>query len=216
MIAAKTGSDTPQNSTNLLGGVAIADCPPEVIFNACLTLSVKEDSKRLGEMLSELSRRASRYLRGRLNRNLPNEGQDVLKATVDLMLDAAMGLRPADAEGFGSAFHVCLSRRLTDEIRRARVRGWREPEHERNEEGEEAPMPDLSQATPEQALAIKTLLADAPPNKRRALALVRCGYPVSSTDPAKRTVCSELKVSARTAEAWVREMKALVRERMKS
>ncbi|PWS37132.1 hypothetical protein DFH01_09700 [Falsiroseomonas bella] len=175
----------------------------------------ERDQRVLGELLQELADRATRHLRKRVNRNLPNEGLDLIQSAVDKMVDAALGPDSPDAEGFCQAFYARLSFRLTDRIRSASRIGDREQPYVRDEEGNEIPAPDFNAINPEQALVIKELLADVDPRKRRALALVSMGYLVSSADPDKQTVSSLLKVSPRTAEGWVREMKALILERTK-
>ena len=194
---------------------SLKDHSSEDIFNACVLLNTSGDNHATGLLLQELAGRAASFLVMRINTNLPNKGRDVLDATVEKLFDAALGLSPADATGFGQAFYARLGMRLADQIRIARKRGLREQGMDPSGMGEDVALPDMSEATPEQALMLKEMLADVDPRKREALSLAACGYPVSSTDPSKPSVSSMLDVSVRTAEAWVREMKALVQERMR-
>jgi hypothetical protein len=210
-----SGPSHASNWLEIARSGSIKNHPPEDIFNACAVLNSKNEFYISGLLLQELAGRAASFLVTRINTNLPNNGRDVLDATVEKVFDAALGVSPADAAGFGRAFYARLGMRLADQIRVARKRGSREQGIDPSGMGEDIALPDMSEANPEQALMLMEMLADVDPRKREALSLVACGYPVSSTDPSKPSVSSMLDVSARTAEAWVREMKAMVLERMR-
>ena len=91
----------------------------------------------------------------------------------------------------------------------------REVTLEHTEEVEEPEFPDLTEATPEQAMLIEELLGAIDPRKRRALALSMVGYPAFSEREGAPSVASILGVSRKTAETWIRETRKLVLQRMR-
>jgi DNA-directed RNA polymerase specialized sigma24 family protein len=195
---------------------SLGRCSPEDLCLACLDLDRDQDGNLLGVLMQEIGDRSARFLRCRVGRHLPNQGEDIINATVAKVYDALLGASPADAAGFCEAFYPRLAMRLSDQIRSSRLKESREEEFPSDQSGEQPPIPDLAAATPEQQLMVAQLLNGVDERKRRAAVLQMAGYQIASDDPNEVTVCQMLNVSRRTAESWVREMKALIRERMKT
>jgi len=187
----------------------------ELLFQACRAFYQKGEDKLAEKLIGVLADRAARSLRARVGRNHANEGTDIIVDTVAKVIDAVLDTKSLDAVNFGAAFQVTLGRRLTDQIRKSQSRAGRETGMEIDEDGGDVLPPDFSQATPEQALIIQELLSEVDPRKRRALALSMAGYPASTGKPGALSIASMLKVSPRTAESWLREMRCLVQKRMK-
>lgn len=189
--------------------------PPEELFRACRALDPATDQRLLGELMAALAETAARFLRRRVSVSHPNGGTDIIHATIGKMQDAILQPGHADAEGYSVMFFGKLDLRLMDQLRRSQKRSSRERPVELDDEGQELDFPDLSVATPEQAIAIDEMLRDIEPRKRQALALTAAGYPAYTDKPGCESVASVLGVSRKTAETWVRETKKFVIERIK-
>ena len=187
----------------------------ESLFRACQDLHQRGDDRLVGQLVEVLVDRAARSLRKRVGRHHANEGEDIITDTVAKVVDAVLKPGSADSTAFGEAFQLTLGRRLADQIRRSQKRTGRETDFEADDDGEEIMPPDISQATPEQAMIIQELLSQVDPRKGQALALSMVGYPASSGRQGSPSIATMLKVSPRTAETWLREMRHLVNERMK-
>jgi DNA-directed RNA polymerase specialized sigma24 family protein len=188
----------------------------ELLFRTCRDLHQQDNGRLVERLVSVLVGRAARSLRKRVGRNHVNGGEDIVADAVAKVVDAILNPSSADAAAFGEAFQVTLGRRLADQIRRSLTRAERESGFGADDKGEEIMPPDLSQATPEQAMIIQDLLlSDVDPRKRQALALSIEGYPASSGRQGSPSIASMLEISPRTAETWLREMRCLVKERMK-
>ena len=189
--------------------------PLEVLFRACRDLHQRGDGRLVERLIGVLVCRAAQSLRKRVGRHHANEGKDIIADTVAKVVDAVLKPESADTTAFSQAFQLTLRRRLADQIRRSQTRTGRESSFEADGDGEELLPPDISQATPEQAMIIQDLLSEVDPRKRKALALSMAGYPASSSRQGSPSISMMLGISPRTAEAWLREMRCLVTERMK-
>ncbi len=187
----------------------------ELLFRACCAFHALGNSHMAGELIVALADRSARLLRPRVGRDLENQGEDVIKATVDKVVDAVLNPAEADAVGFSASFQLTLGRRLTDQIRKSRNHSGREVGFEVDDDGDEVLPPDISLANPEQAMLIQELLSAIDPRKRRALALSAAGFPAWTDKAGHRSIASMLNVSRKTAETWLREMRCLVQKQMK-
>ncbi len=187
----------------------------ELLFRACSAFREHGNAHMAGQLLAVLADRSARILRPRVGRDMGNQGEDVIKATVEKVVDAVLLPAGADAAGFAASFQLTLGRRLTDQIRRSRTHSDREVGFEADDDGDEIVPPDLSLPNPEQAMLIQELLSKVDPRKRRALALSAAGYPAWTDKPGHRSIASMLDVSRKTAETWLREMRCLVIKQMR-
>jgi RNA polymerase sigma factor (sigma-70 family) len=187
----------------------------EVLFQACRDLHQRNSGRLVERLVGILVVRAARILRNRVGHHRANEGHDIIADTVAKVVDAVLNPDSADSAAFGEAFRLTLHRRLADQIRRSQTRSGRELGFETDFDGEEILPPDLSQATPEQAMIIQELLSEVDPRKRQALALSMAGYRASSGKQGIPSIATMLGISAKTAETWLREMRCLINERMK-
>ena len=209
-----TGPRPPDEWKRIIKAEALATVKAEEIFVACRSLDRDLDGQLVGELMAGLAERAARFLRTRVGRNHPNGGADIIHATIGKLQDAILDPSHTDAVGYSTGFFAKLDLRLMDQLRRSKTRSSREQEVKLDEDGNEPDMPDLSQATPEQAMAIAELLHDVDPRKRSALALIMAGYPAYTDHPGGNSVASMLNVSRKTAETWIRDVKKLVLARI--
>ena len=69
-------------------------------------------------MLDHLDRVATSYLSIRVDKQLPNQGQDAVRDVVGNMITSIIDPEAADGRGFESSFFEKLEYRLIDYVRR--------------------------------------------------------------------------------------------------
>lgn len=94
----------------------LPDIRREALVAAIQDLGAQADPKVLNPLLRELSDHAMKFLRKKVGRNHPNEGQDIIDRTHHNLMKALCDSNSADGKGFREAYYPRLLYRLKDAI----------------------------------------------------------------------------------------------------
>ena len=187
---------------------------PEEIVAAVRRLNQQEGASLQGKLLLHLRGRAERYLRPRVDRNLPDQGLGAVGGVLDKMVEDLLTPDAADAAGYEAAFFPKLRQRLTDQVRKLRSQQKRNDEPSQDEEGDTAePSVPFDGLDPEEAAIVGSIIKALPERHRKALSLYRLGYRCSDADGGE-TIATVMGISTKTAEKLMREARAMVRKHL--
>ncbi len=187
---------------------------PQDIVAACRRLVTGRDAQLRGELLDHLDRLATRYLSMRVDKQLPNEGQDAVREVVGNMVASIIDPDAADGRGFESSFFDKLEHRLIDQVRR-----WRretavvEPQESDEESGYAIERPDGSGLGPEELAMAEGIIAALPVTYRKAFLLHRAGFSYESENPDE-SIAVMLGKTPKTARKWVEKAEALILQQL--
>lgn len=187
---------------------------PRDIVAACRHLSTERDAHLRGQLLDHLDRLATGYLSIRVDKQLPNEGQDAVREVVGNMVTSIIDPDAADGRGFESSFFEKLEHRLIDHVRR-----WRRetavvtPQESDEESGYVVERPDGSGLSPEDIAMAEGIIAALPVSYRKAFLLHRAGFSYESQNPDE-SIALMLGKTPKTARKWVEKAEALILQQL--
>ena len=186
----------------------------ETVVAALQTLNSTGDRSVVNALAIHISDEMTRFLRGFIGSNHPNQGRDIIQRVHEKMIAELFEPDSADGGGLRTAFKKRLQFRATDAIQKQKQTLERYPSLD-----DPAQLVDIgdhggaSRLLEEHAHITRLLEIIPDQRKRRAFELHMEGCPLS---PGKGTtsIAGELGVCAKTAGQWVYEVVALLKTKI--
>lgn len=187
----------------------------EDIVAALQGLDPKADPRVVNALMKHVADVLTRYLRKRVGRNHPNDGEDIIDRAHAEIIEAVLRPDSADGKGLRTAFFARAEFRLADAIREELKHGRREASADATELDEEGIIgPTATDSDLDSIVVVDELLSHlADPRMALALRLDMDGCPIESKK-GTYSIADALGVSSKTAGQLLAEGKRIVKLRI--
>jgi DNA-directed RNA polymerase specialized sigma24 family protein len=187
----------------------------EDIVAALQGFDPKADPRVVNALMKHVADVLTRYLRKRVGRNHPNDGEDIIDRAHAEIIEAVLRPDSADGKGLRTAFFARAEFRLADAIREELKHGRREATADATELDEEGTIgPTATDSDLDSIVVVDELLSHLPdPRMALALRLAMDGCPIESKK-GTYSIADALGVSSKTAGQLLAEGKRIVKLRI--
>lgn len=190
---------------------------PEAIASILQEIGPNADQRLVSALIAHFSDEVLKICKYRVSKKRRNGGQDITDRAHHKLIVGVLTPGSKDGQALCVAFRARVEHRIADADRAERRYAYRNQpfESQLDDEGDEEEIepPDNKPGDYiEQEAHVERLLSKIPdPDKRHAFRLHMLGMPIQ---PGKGTssIAQELRVSARTAGEWIRQVQALLKK----